>query len=107
MRIAVVVAPPHAGGSTLEVLTRNGFEVVAVTTSSALRREFDLALLGVSVGDHILVVLSGRFAMAGDRAALLVSEDTPESLPIHLFGEAVLMRAPQSVMFVVEARHED
>src|ERR1700679_819231 len=115
MRHAVVVAPPRfivpvqgsvsavAGplGRVACVLSRSGHHVVQVATTAELEADFDRALAGVGSADELLVYVAGRTTTGTDAVALRTRDESGTSLALRVISDAVLVREPAAVLFVI------
>jgi tetratricopeptide (TPR) repeat protein len=120
MRHAVVVAPPRfalpAQGNVLvasepvgpvaAALTKGGHRVVPVATTAELEADFDRALAGVGSADELLVYIAGDTTTGADAVALRTRDESGTSLALRVISDAVLVREPAAVLFVIEARHD-
>ena len=117
MRHAVVVAPlgftlpegsafaaPEPVGPLCAMLSRGGHRVVLVSTSAELETDFDRALAGMGPGDDLLVYVAAQTKPSAGGVAL--SLGAGNELGVHILSDAVLVREPSSVLFVVEAHHD-
>jgi tetratricopeptide (TPR) repeat protein len=118
MRHAVVVAPPRffvpALGSVSPVpeppvaaaLTRGGHHVVPVAITPELETDFDRALAGVGSADELLVYIAAATTTGSDAVALRVMDDSGTTLGLRVISDAVMVREPSTVLFVIEACHD-
>jgi tetratricopeptide (TPR) repeat protein len=119
MRQAVVVAPPGFSmptqgsvfaapepvGPLCAALTQGGQRIVVTHTSSELETDFERALAGIGPSDDLLVYLAGMTTTDADSVGLLLADDH-STLGLRVLSDAVLVREPASVLFVVESCHD-
>jgi len=119
MRQAVVVAPPGfslpAQGSVFAApepvgplctaLTRGGHRIVVTHTTPELETDFERALAGIGPSDDLLVYLAAMTTTHADSVGLLLGDDH-STLGLRVLSDAVLVREPASVLFVMEACHD-
>jgi len=120
MRHAVVVAPlqfamPTQGnvfaaaepvGPLCAALSRGGSRVVIVPTTPDLENRFELALAGVGDGDALLVYVAAETTTGAGTTLVRTGGDGPTGLALRALSDAVIIREPASVLFVVEACHD-
>lgn len=119
MRHAVVVAPPGFSmptqgsvfaapepvGPLCAALARGGHRIVVTTTSTELETDFERALAGIGPSDDLLVFLAAMTTTHADSVSLVLADDR-STLGLRVLSDAVLVREPASVLFVVEACHD-
>jgi tetratricopeptide (TPR) repeat protein len=119
MRQAVVVAPPGFSmptqgsvfatpepvGPLCTALTRGGHRIVVTQTSPDLETDFERALASIGPSDDLLVYLVAMTTTHAESVGLLLGDDQ-STLGLRVLSDAVLVREPASVLFVVEACHD-
>jgi len=119
MRQAVVVAPlgfsmptqgsifaaPEPVGPLCASLTRGGQRIVVTQTTPELETDFERALAGIGPSDDLLVYLAVMTNTRADSVGVLLADDH-STLGLRVLSDAVLVREPASVLFVVEACHD-
>jgi tetratricopeptide (TPR) repeat protein len=120
MRHAVVVAPPRFVlpvegsvfaapepiGPLCAALARGDHRLVLVSTTPELETDFERGLAGVGTADDLLVYLAVATTTRSDAVALRLTEEAGPTLGLRVMSDAVLVREPSSVLFVVEASHD-
>ena len=87
------------------LLEQRGFRVVELSASGTLGADFGRALGGLSSGDALLVQLASPTAIKDD-ALILRVPSARRAVTLQSLGDAVAMREPASVLFLVEALHD-
>jgi len=119
MRHAVVVAPPRFEvpvqgsvvaaaepvGPLCAALSRGGHRVVVLPCTVDLEGDFERALAGVGASDELCVFIAAETTRP-EAVALRLGDDAGTTLALRVVSDAVLVREPGAVLFVVEARHD-